>query len=135
MDRKSACEAGYFYRVARIKEEEQTIEHLLSNVENIVLNGTQLILNRVFQRIGFDRIDDELLKHLVVARLCPPSSKAGTVDYLQYYFEEDIELHKIYRYLDRLYNTPQERIQQISVEHTKGILGGTMGLVFYDALF
>jgi transposase len=72
------------------------------------------------------------LKHLVVARLCQPSSKAGTVDYLQYYFEKDIELHKIYRYLDRLYNTQQERIQQISVEHTKGILGGTIGLVFYD---
>jgi hypothetical protein len=54
------------------------------------------------------------------------------MDYLQSYFEEDIEIDKIYRYLDRLYNTQQERIQQISVEHTKGILGGRIGLVFYD---
>jgi hypothetical protein len=121
-----------FTEHARVKEEQQTIEHLLSNVENILLNGTQLILNRVFKRVGFDRIDDEILKHLVVARLCQPSSKAGTVDYLRSYFEEEIDLHKIYRYLDRLYNTQQEEIQQISVEHTKRILGGTIGLVFYD---
>jgi transposase len=121
-----------FTEYTRIKEEQQTVEHLLSNVESILLNGTQLILNRIFKRVGFDHIDDEILKHLVVARLCQPSSKAGTVDYLQSYFEEDIELHRIYRYLDRLYNTRQERIQQISVEHTKSILGGTIGLAFYD---
>jgi transposase len=64
--------------------------------------------------------------------LCQPASKAGTVDYLKSYFDEDLELHKIYRYLDKLYNKQQEQIQQISVEHTKRILGGTIGLLFYD---
>jgi hypothetical protein len=56
------------------------------------------------------------LKHLVTARLCHPTSKAGTVDYLKSYFDEDVELHKIYRYLDRLHNSQQEKVQQISVE-------------------
>ncbi|MDR2569408.1 MAG: IS1634 family transposase [Oscillospiraceae bacterium] len=41
-------------------------------------------------------------------------------------------MHKIYRYLDRLHNSLQEKIQQISVAHTKKILGGKIGLVFYD---
>ncbi|MDR2979381.1 MAG: hypothetical protein LBV02_02905 [Bacteroidales bacterium] len=54
------------------------------------------------------------MKHLVVVRLCQPASKAGTVDYLKSYFDEDVELHKIYRYLDRLHNTLQDKIQQIS---------------------
>jgi len=105
---------------------------LLNNIENILLNGTQLILNQTFKLTGFDAIDDDILKHLVTARLCQPSSKAGTVDYLKSYFDEDVELHKIYRYLDRLHNTQQEKIQQISVEHTRRILGGKIGLVFYD---
>jgi hypothetical protein len=121
-----------FVEAERESEEKQTVERLLSNVENILLNGIQLILNRVFEPVGFDRINDGILKHLVVARLCRPSSKAGTADYLQSYFEEDIELHKIYRYLDLLHNTRQEQIQQISVEHTRSILGGKIGLVFYD---
>jgi transposase len=34
--------------------------------------------------------------------------------------------------LDKLYNTQQEKIQQISVEHTRKILGNKIGLVFYD---
>jgi transposase len=34
--------------------------------------------------------------------------------------------------LDKLYNTQQEFLQHISVEHTRKILGGHIGLVFYD---
>jgi len=117
---------------ARQEEEKQVTEYLLSNVENILLNGTQLILNRVFQLVGFDAIKDDILKHLAVARLCQPASKSGTVDYLKSYFDEDLELHKIYRYLDKLHHTGQEEVQKISVEHTKRILGGKIGLVFYD---
>ena len=116
----------------REREEKQVVEYLLSNVENILLNGTQLILNEVFRLIGFDAIDDDILKHLVVARISQPSSKSGTVEYLKSYFDEDVELHKIYRYLDKLHNTQQEKIQQISVAHTRRILGGKIGLVFYD---
>jgi len=114
------------------REEKQVTDYLLGNIENILLNGTQLILNQVFKLVGFDAIEDEILKHLVIARLCQPASKSGTVDYLKSYFDEDVELHKIYRYLDRLHHTQQEKIQQISVEHTRKILGGKIGLVFYD---
>jgi transposase len=121
-----------FAEAEREREEKEVTKYLLNNVKNILLNGTQLILNQAFKLIGFDVIEDKIFKHLVIARLCQPSSKAGTVDYLQSYFEEDVELHKIYRYLDRLYNTQQERIQQISVEHTRKVLGGKIGLVFYD---
>jgi transposase len=121
-----------FLSAEQQREEKQVTNCLLNNIENILLNGTQLILNQVFKLIGFDTIDDDVLKHLVIARLCQPSSKSGTVDYLKSYFDEDVELHKIYRYLDRLHNTQQEQIQQISVEHTRRILGGSIGLVFYD---
>ena len=116
----------------REREEKHVTEYLLNNIENILLNGTQLILNHVFKLIGFDVISDDILKHLVIARLCQPLSKVGTVDYLKSYFDEDIELNRIYRYLDRLYSSQQEKIQQISVEHTRKISGGKIGLVFYD---
>ena len=121
-----------FLEVERQREEKQVTEYLLNNVENILLNGTQLILTEVFKLVGFHTIDDDILKHLVIARLCQPASKAGTVDYLKSYFDEDVELHNIYRYLDRLHNTLQDKIQQISVEHTRRILGGKIGIVFYD---
>jgi transposase len=116
----------------KINEETGYTEQVLSNIENILLNGTQLILNQVFESIGFDRINDDILKNLVVARLSQPMSKSGTVDYLKSHFDEDFQLHQIYRYLDKLYDTQKEAVQEISINHTKKILGGTIGLVFYD---
>jgi transposase len=116
----------------REKEEKQVTKHLLDNVEKILLNGTQLILNPVFDLIGFSQIDDKILKYLVISRICQPRSKVATVDYLKSYFDEDVELHKLYRYLDKLHNSEKDKVQQISVEHTRKILGGKIGLVFYD---
>lgn len=92
----------------------------------------QTILNSIYDRIGFNAIDDDTLRHLAVARVCQPMSKVATVDYLKSYFDEDVRLHNIYRYMDRLYNTQREKVQQISVEHTMKVLGGRIGLVFYD---
>lgn len=34
--------------------------------------------------------------------------------------------------MDKLYDTQKEEVQRISVEHTKRILGGHVGLMFYD---
>jgi len=125
-------EQDIFLTHEHASEERQVTDYWLSNVENILLNGVQLILNQVFNLIGFDQIQDDTFRHLVIARLSQPMSKAATVEYLKSHFDEDIQLHKIYRYLDKLYNTQQEKIQQISVEHTRRILGGKIGLVFYD---
>lgn len=113
-------------------EEKQVTEYLLSNVENILLNGVQLILNQAFRLTGFDAIEDKIFRQLVVARLSQPMSKSATVEYLKSHFDEDAQLHRIYRYLDKLHDTQQERLQQISVEHTRKILGGKIGLMFYD---
>ena len=118
----------------RAIEERQVTEYLLSNVENILLNGVQLILNKVFKLTGFDAVEDDIFRQLVLARLSRPMSKSATVEYLKSHFDEDAQLHRIYRYLDKLYNTQQEKIQQISVEHTRRILGGKIGLLFYDVL-
>lgn len=93
---KQCCLLDIFEQDAREREEKQVVGHLLSNVEIILINGEQLILNRVFQSIGFDALNDDILKHLVVARLSQPMSKAATVDYLKSHFNEDVKLHKIY---------------------------------------
>ena len=113
------------------KEVEET-ERFLSNIENVLINGTQLLLDHVYDSIGFNQIPDEILRHLVIARVSQPKSKLATVDYLKSYYDEDVDLNHIYRYMDKLYNTQMELAQQISVEHTRKIFGGKIGLMFYD---
>lgn len=125
-------EQDIFENYNRELEEKQVTEYLLSNVENILLNGDQLILNQVFKATGFDAIEDAIFRQLVTARLSQPMSKSATVEYLKSHFDEDVQLHHIYRYLDKLHSTQQEKVQQISIEHTQKILGGKIGLMFYD---
>ena len=113
------------------REIEET-ERFFGNIDSVLLNGTQLLLGQVYDSIGFNRIDDEVLRHLVIARVSQPMSKLATVEYLKSYYDEDVNLNRIYRYMDRLYKSQQELVQQVSVEHTRKILGGRIGLVFYD---
>ena len=108
------------------------IRRTISMIERTLQNAPQVILGQVYDRIGFNEIEDDILRHLAIARVCQPMSKVATVEYLKSYFDEDVQLHNIYRYMDRLYNTQQERIQKISVSHTLDVLGGRIGLVFYD---
>lgn len=109
-----------------------TAKSMLDNIDSILLNGAKLIIDKVYDSIGFNQIEDEVLRQLVVARLCQPLSKMATVEYLKSHFDEDVSLNKIYRYLDKLYNTQQETAQRISVEHTFSVLVGRIEMLFYD---
>ena len=113
-------------------EELNEAERLFDSIADIRQDGVRLILEPVYKGIGFDAIPDDTLKYLAIARICQPKSKVATVDYLKRHFDEDVSLNRIYRYMDTLYNTQRELIQQISVEHTRKLLGGEIGIVFYD---
>jgi transposase len=112
--------------------EQASLDYFFNHIDHILLNGVQLILNRVFQLIGFDSIEDSVFRQLVISRICQPLSKVATVEYLKSHFDEDVQLHKLYSYLDKLHDTHKTLVEQISVEHTRKILGERIGLVFYD---
>jgi len=94
--------------------------------------GTDLLLGRIFNDIGFTLVEGDLFKHLVIARLYHPVSKLRTSDYLFENKNIKIPVEKIYRYLDKLYSEQKELIQQISYDHTLKILNGVISVVFYD---
>jgi transposase len=112
-------------------ELEET-ERVIDNMDAVLINGTQLLLNLIYDTIGFNRIADEILRHLVIARISQPMSKLATTEYLKSHYDQDVDLNHIYRYMDKLYNTQMGLAQPISVAHTQRILGGKIGLMFYD---
>ena len=69
------------------ESEMEMTERVVSNIDNILINGAELILNRVFDRIGFNRIEDDVFRKLVQSRLSFPASKAATVEYLKNYYD------------------------------------------------
>lgn len=113
-------------------EAKEAMDLTLSMIVGTIHDAPFRILNRVYNDIGFNEIGDDVLRDLAIARICQPMSKVATVDYLRLHFDEDIKLHRIYKYMDTLYNTQREIVQHISVEHTMDVLGGRIGIVFYD---
>ena len=111
---------------------EEEADMFFSRIIDVKHDAPRIILSRVYDGIGFGAIGDDTLRLLAIARVCEPKSKVATVEYLKRCFREDYRLHRIYRYMDTLYNTQRELIQQISVEHTRKLLGGRIGIVFYD---
>ena len=114
------------------EKEIQDVNRFLSNVTNILINGSDLILDRVFDSIGFNKIEDDIFRKLVKARLSYPASKAATVEYLKNHFDDDVDLSRIYRYLDKLADNQHNIVQEISVKHTLELFGGNIGILFYD---
>ena len=103
------------------REENSMTEYIVSNIISTSLNSPQRIINKVYDKIGFNIIQDEELRHLVVSRICSPMSKKATVDYLRRYFREEVSLQKIYRYLDKLYESGRIMKKIIATERRCGV--------------
>ena len=107
-------------------------QNLLNNITSHKLVGIDLVLGKLFDEIGFNQIQDELFRDLVLYRLVYPKSKLKTTEYLYRYQQKRYSEDDIYRYMDKLYDSQKETVQQISYKHTRSILGGDIKLVFYD---
>lgn len=111
---------------------EQTFSDFIDNILSIKPVGTQIILGKIFEEIGFNAIEDDLFKKLVLGRIIYPVSKLKLTEYLaryeQYYVDEDT----IYRYLDKIATQYKRQVQRLSYKHTVSVLGHTPKIVFYD---
>src|SRR5690554_5377293 len=110
----------------------QLIQSALNNITSHKLAGIDLVLGKIFDEIGFNQIEDELFKDLVLYRLVYPKSKLKTTEYLYRYAQKSYSEDDIYRYMDKLYDTEKEQVQQISYKHTRSILSNDISVVFYD---
>jgi len=108
-----------------------TVFSALSNA-NIKVVGPELIFGKIYDAIGYNKIEKELFRHLVVSRLAFPGSKLKTVDYLYRYQGVRINIDTVYRFLDKLNNSLKSSVEQITFNHTKKVLGGHISVVFYD---
>lgn len=108
------------------------VDRFFSSISSIDRSGYDLLLVPIFNEIGFDKIDADLFRELVIARVAFPHSKLKTTKFLYRYKQIDWDENKLYRYLDKLYNTQKEAVQQISYQHTLKILNKDASVVFYD---
>jgi len=108
------------------------IEEVLLNIEHIRVCGTENLLGKIFDETGFNAIEDKLFRHLVLFRIIHPASKLKTTNYLSRHYADFQDVRQVYYYMDKLHAKQQEKVQDISYNHTLKILGGKISIMFYD---
>ena len=114
------------------KEEESFIRNVRQGLKRIEMIGPELILGKLFDEVGFNIIEEQFFRHLVLSRLVFPLSKLKTTEYLLQYKSLTIDVDQLYRFLDKLNSTYKDKVQNTSFLHTLKILADAISIVFYD---
>lgn len=125
MSEQGTLDLGYL-------EDEKHIQYIKETVGHVRVVGTELVLNKLFDEIGFNEIPEELFRHLVISRIVSPGSKLKTIEYLSRHHQKHYSSSTVYRYLDKLNSSYKSSLQEISFKHTQALLGGEISIVFYD---
>lgn len=115
-------------------ESDAIIEQAFAVLNNSSIRtlGPEIIFGKIYDFIGFSAIEDELFRHLVIARLVFPLSKLKTIDYLYRYQGKSLDIDAVYRFLDKLNDKLKPQVEQISFARTLSILNNNISVVFYD---
>ena len=100
--------------------------------DDIRVIGPELVFGKIFDHIGFNQIPDQLFRDLVISRITHPGSKLQLSEYLQENNRQEISVDNIYYFLDKLNSKYKHQVEDISFAHTRKLLNGKIGIVFYD---
>lgn len=110
----------------------ELIKSAFTHISSLTEVGTELLLGRIFDDIGFNRIAEPLFRKLVFARLSNPVSKLKTSAYLLRHKNIEVPVQQIYRYMDKLHSSQKQEVEAISYQHTLKVLNNRISVVFYD---
>lgn len=88
-------------------------------------------LSFFYQRNGFNKLNNKLLKDLVVIRIIEPASKIRSLTLLKEYFDISFGHSTLYRGLKDIWEGRDE-IETVAVEYAKKHLSFDFSLLFYD---
>jgi hypothetical protein len=117
-----------------VSEKDTLVEQVMNSLGNASIRtvGPELIFGKIYDYIGFQVIEQEMFRHLVISRLVFPLSKLKTVDYLYRYQGVQLDIDAVYRFLDKLNSRLKAQVEQVAFTHTKKILENNLSVVFYD---
>lgn len=117
------------------EHDDLVVESFVNGIANEHLQnvGPELILAKIYRKIGFPEGGSrDYFKSLVLCRLVCPGSKLKTVEYFKKHLSLNVSVYSIYRFLDEVDQNLKPSIERITFDYTRELLGGHIGVVFYD---
>jgi len=118
-----------------VEHDDLVVDNFVESIANshFQIVGSELVLGKVYEKIGFSTDGScNYFRNLVLCRLVYPGSKLKTIEYFKQHLNLNVSVYSIYRFLDELESGLKHRIEEITFEHTRKILQGKIGVVFYD---
>ncbi len=133
-----------FYQYQEKESEEKKSGHFIDikkirELQRIVV-GVGEVFGKLYKDLGFDSIISEtrkddvwnsILKSCVLARLANPGSKMQTADMLEQDYGIKIDLQKIYRMMDRVYEK-EEEVKARICKSTLNLFKERVDVLFFD---
>ena len=103
--------------------------------------GIHQTYGSLFDQIGFNHIVKnpsrkkatiELMRNIVMTRIAQPSSKRHSVHLLENEYGIKADVNAVYRMMDLLDDAAIDKIKKAGYDHTMGLLGGKVNVIFYD---
>jgi len=110
--------------------------------EQRLVCGIHDVYGALFDDFGYARVFNnparqkslvDIFKNVVMARIANPVSKRASVDMLEEDFGICLDLHRVYRMMDKLDDKAIERLNDITYQKTLDIFAGKLDVVFIDA--
>lgn len=91
------------------------------------------LLSRCYDKLGFSRYPDQLIKDLVISRLYHPTSKRGLHEQIHESLGRQYSLRTIYRHVKQsIKDGIKEKFQEALIDFARQELRDVLRLVFYD---
>jgi transposase len=118
-----------------IEHDDLVVDNFVESITNddLQIVGSELILGKIYEKIGYPEDGScNYFKNLVLCRIVYPGSKLKTVTYFKQHLNLDVSVYSVYRFMDELESGLKQIIEDITFEHTRKVLHGKIGIVFYD---
>ncbi len=118
-----------------VEHDDLVVDNFVDNIANddLQIVGTELVLGKIYEKIGYPEDGScNYFKNLVLCRIVYPGSKLKTVKYFKQHLNLAVSVYSVYRFMDELESGLKQTIEKITFKHTKKVLHGMIGVVFYD---
>jgi transposase len=118
-----------------VEHDDLVVDNFVDSIANddLQIVGSELVLGKIYRKIGFpDDGSCNYFRNLVLCRIVYPGSKLKTVKYFKQHLNLDVNVYSVYRFMDELESGLKQTIDDVTFEHTKKVLHGKIGVVFYD---
>lgn len=88
-------------------------------------------LSDIYNNLGFEKLNNDILKHFVIIRVLEPASKIKSISLLKKYFGIGYKKTTVFRKLESLVGL-KDKVCETAIEYAKNRLNFDFSLVFYD---